>query len=156
MKLKKFTLDQLKEAVATSFSVSKALEKLCVSPAGGNYQTFRKAIKHFEIDTSHFTGQGWNKGKKFKPKRDIQDYLSNKCPINSNSLRKRLIKEGLFESRCYNCNLTDWLGKPIPLELEHKDGNHSNNLLSNLTLLCPNCHSLTPTYRGRNKGNYKP
>lgn len=50
---------------------------------------------------------------------------------------------------CENCKLTKWLELPIPLELEHIDGNNKNNIKENLLLLCPNCHSLTPTYRGR-------
>jgi hypothetical protein len=45
------------------------------------------------------------------------------------------------------------LGEKITLELEHKDGNHFNNQRDNLECLCPNCHSLTPTWRGRNKGD---
>jgi len=52
---------------------------------------------------------------------------------------------------CENCGLDTWLGDKIPLQLHHKDGNHSNNKLENLQLLCPNCHSLTDTYAGRNK-----
>lgn len=52
---------------------------------------------------------------------------------------------------CNHCKLTTWMGKPIPLELEHKDGDRTNNSRKNLELICPNCHSLTPTWRGRNK-----
>ena len=64
-------------------------------------------------------------------------------------LRKRLIREGFFEHKCYKCKNSKWNNKDIPLELEHKDGDHSNNNLNNLTLLCPNCHAQTPTYRRR-------
>jgi hypothetical protein len=155
MKLKKYTLDQLKEATATSFSTREALEKLGVSPAGGNYQTFRKALKYFEIDTSHFKGQNWSKGVKLGPKRPIEDYLTNKFSCGSHRLKLRLIQENLFIRKCYSCGLEVWKGNPIPLELEHKNGNHLDNSLDNLTLLCPNCHALTTTYRGKNKGNYK-
>jgi hypothetical protein len=155
MKLRKYTLDQLKISVANSNSTAQALEKLNISPAGGNYQTFRKAVKYFEIDTSHFKGQKWAKDRKFGPKRHINDYLSNKYSIGSNMLKHRLFNEKLLERKCYSCNLTQWMGFPIPLELEHIDGNHQNNNLDNLTILCPNCHSFTSTYRGRNKGSYK-
>lgn len=155
MKLKKYTESQLRKAVANNFSIRQALQELNVIPAGGNYQVFRKAIKHFNIDTSHFKGQGWSKGQSFPPKRDIDDYLSNKYEIGSHKLRKRLIREGYFKPKCYSCNREEWEGNPIPLELEHSDGNHQNNNLSNLTILCPNCHALTDTYRGKNKGSYK-
>ena len=154
MKLRKYTLEELKDALATSISYRQILDKLGVTPAGGNYETLRKTIAHFNLDTSHLKGQGWNKGKKFGPKRPIEDYLSNKYSCSSHNLRLRLLKENFFEAKCYNCEQSEWLGNPIPLELEHIDGNHQNNTLDNLTLLCPNCHALTPTYRGKNKGSY--
>ena len=49
------------------------------------------------------------------------------------------------------CNADEWFGHKLILELEHKDGNHQNNERSNLEGLCPNCHSITDTWRGRNK-----
>jgi len=145
----------LESIVITCYSIAQVLTKLNLTPSGGNYKHIPSLIKKWNIDISHFTNMGWAKGKIFGPKRPIQDYLTNpaKHKIGSNALRKRLLKEGFFSHKCTNCNLADWLGKPIPLELEHIDGNNDNNMLSNLTLLCPNCHALTPTYRGRNKKN---
>ena len=68
-------------------------------------------------------------------------------------MRKRLIIEGLKNHRCECCGLSEWLEEPIPLELDHIDGDHYNNMLENLKILCPNCHAKTPTYRGKNKKN---
>jgi hypothetical protein len=102
------------------------------------------------LDISHFTGQRWNKGCTFSPKRDIQDYLTNKQPIQSNKLKKRLIKENFFDEICSSCLLEVWMGQPIPLELDHINGNHDDNQLINLRLLCPNCHAQTDNYRGKN------
>ena len=150
MKLRKYTVEQLKEAVKTSHSYRQALKKLGVAPYGGNYDVIRKAIFHFEIDSSHFRGQGWNKGQKFGFKKPIEDYLSNKFPIQSYKLKNRLLKEGLLFPFCSNCRQDKWLGQLIPLELDHIDGNNSNNSFNNLRLLCPNCHALTSTYRGKN------
>lgn len=64
-------------------------------------------------------------------------------------LRKRVIIEQ--EGKCNRCGIDEWLGEAITLELEHKDGDHHNNDRDNIECLCPNCHSLTPTWRGRNK-----
>jgi hypothetical protein len=54
--------------------------------------------------------------------------------------------------RCEGCLLYDWCGEPIPLELDHINGDRSDNRLEKLRLLCANCHALTPTYGGRNIG----
>ncbi|RKZ07823.1 hypothetical protein DRQ25_10630 [Candidatus Fermentibacteria bacterium] len=150
MKLRKYTSEDLKKAVKSSVSYRETLIKLNVIPAGGNYATLKKAIKYFEINISHFLGHRSNLGKIFGPKRPIEEYLTNKQTIQSFKLKKRLLKEGLLLPICNNCNLDIWLNKPIPLELDHIDGNNLNNEFSNLQLLCPNCHALTPTYRGKN------
>lgn len=147
MQFRKYTEKQLREAVKTSTSIAQALKKLDVIPAGGNYAVIKKYIKELNLNTSHFKGQGWSKGKKFQPKRPIEDYLSNKQSIQSDSLKKRLLKEGYFEHKCYKCDNDTWNGESIPIELEHIDGNNKNNNLDNLTILCPNCHAQTPTYR---------
>lgn len=69
--------------------------------------------------------------------------------MTSHRLRLRLIRKGVKEHRCESCGLSVWLGQPIQLELDHIDGDHKNNELSNLRLLCCNCHAQTHTWRGR-------
>lgn len=75
--------------------------------------------------------------------------------LNSNTSnakkRTRLIEEGLKEAKCEICGNTDWMGKPIPLELHHKDFNHHNNDLSNLQILCSNCHMQAHNYNNNHK-----
>ncbi len=73
--------------------------------------------------------------------------------LGYDSIRKRVILEQSY--KCEKCNLSEWLGKPLTLELEHIDGNHQNNTRNNLIAICPNCHSLTDTWRGRNKQSNK-
>lgn len=142
--------EEFSKIVSESTSVAQVISKCGLVVAGGNYQTINRRIKNNNLDTSHFTKQLWNKGKTFPPKRPITDYLEGKALMTSHALRLRLLKEGYFDPICQNCGLSTWLNQPIPLELHHIDGNHKNNSLSNLQILCPNCHAQTKTYRGKN------
>lgn len=71
--------------------------------------------------------------------------------MSSHHLKNRFLAEGIFQHQCVSCNLTEWLERPIPLEIDYINGDRRDNRLENLRLLCPNCHALTETYRGRNK-----
>ena len=146
----RYSEEELRTAVANSGSLRQVLQKLNLVEAGGNYSTTKNRIKSLNIDTSHFHGRLWNKGKTTGPKRPIEEYLNNDYKIGSNTLRKRLIREGLKEHKCECCGIIEWCGQPTPLELDHIDGDHYNNNLDNLRVLCPNCHAQTDTYRGRN------
>lgn len=154
-KFRKYTKPQLVEAVKTSTSVRKVLSCLGLKEAGGNYSTIKELIVEYQLDTSHFHGVSWKKGKTLGPKRTLDDYLTNRLPIQSHKLKVRLLAEGMFEHKCQLCGLHTWLGKVIPLELHHIDGNNKNNNLKNIQLLCPNCHATTPNYRGKAKQSSK-
>lgn len=111
----------------------------------------RNRAKDAGVDSSHFTGQAWNRGQTFGPKRSVEYYLCKGGPfIKSNDLKKRLIRDGLKKHQCESCMGTEWMGHPIPIELDHIDGDHDNNLIGNLRILCPNCHAQTETYCGKN------
>lgn len=151
---KKYTDESFKEAVKDSSSIAQVLKKINLIPVGGNYGTVKRNIFRLELDTSHFTGQGYLKGKthNWAKKIPLEEILVKESSYtNSDNLRKRLIKEGIFEAKCYKCNLTEWLGEPISLELEHISGIRTDNREKNLTILCPNCHAQTPTYRRKKK-----
>lgn len=128
------------EATANCTNLSEVTRYLGCSN-GRPRQQVRQRIKELGLDTSHWDQSGRRKGA-----RGLEDYLSNKYPISSPALRQKLIDSGTLEDRCNRCGLTEWRGESISLHLEHVDGNHANNVLSNLEILCPNCHSQTPTY----------
>jgi len=156
MKRYRRTDEQFRAAIADSTSIRQVALKLGMNPqGGGTYKCIHDFIRCQGVDTSHFTGQLWSKGKQVTLKRPTEDYLNNHQPIQSHKLRLRLLREKILEPKCSSCNLTEWQGKSIPLELDHVDGNHYDNSLSNLRLLCPNCHALTPTHAGKNKGKGK-
>lgn len=86
---------------------------------------------------------------------------SQKKERRQNFLEGKMVSRGLMKAhmvdiygwKCVQCENTEWLGEPIPLELDHIDGNAGNNKPENLRLLCPNCHAKTPTHKAKNKGN---
>lgn len=154
---KRWQDSDLAEVVVGCTSVRQVLQKLNLKPAGGNYKTIGMAIQRLGLDTSHFTGKGWNVGDKAGLSRrntiSLDEILvENSTYTSSDKLRKRLFSEGIKARRCEKCLNDSWMGEPIPLELEHINGRHSDNRLENLQILCPNCHAQTPTYRGKNIG----
>jgi 5-methylcytosine-specific restriction endonuclease McrA len=82
----------------------------------------------------------------------IQEILEGKHPYYQTfKLNKRLIKENVLENKCSVCNIDNWNNKPIGLHLDHINGNSTDHTFKNLRLICPNCHSQTETYCGKNK-----
>ncbi|MBR5699920.1 MAG: HNH endonuclease [Bacteroidales bacterium] len=146
-----YTKDDVIQAVAENNSIAGVLRQLKLRPIGGNYKTIHRLIKEYALDTSHFTGQGWNIGLKFKPQRAIEDseiFVEESNYRCSWRLRERY-KKVTGINNCEVCGLTEWQGRPIPLEIHHINGKNFDNRLQNLQLLCPNCHALTNNYRGR-------
>jgi 5-methylcytosine-specific restriction endonuclease McrA len=146
-----YSEEELREAVKTSTSIRQVLDKLNIVPAGGNYQTTNRRIQKLDIDISHFSGQAWNKGRVIGPKRPIEEYLKENSVVQSFKLKNRLITEGFKQHKCECCGITEWNGQPAPIELDHINGNHHDNRLENLRILCPNCHAQTDTYRSKNR-----
>lgn len=147
------TKEELEKAVKESLSIAGVCRFLNIRPVGGNYKTLNEKIKTWEIDTSHFTGQGWNLGY-FIPKQRsglATILVENSNYMSTHKLKGRLINEGIKNHICEICGLTEWLHNPIPLELDHINGINTDNRIENIRLLCPNCHAQTPNYRGKNK-----
>jgi hypothetical protein len=152
MKERKYTDQQLVDAVKTSYSIRAVLQKIGLTPAGGNYETIRKKVNELNLDTSHFLGQAILRGATHAySTRSLRDVLVHQKLENTWRLKARLLSEGVKKHQCERCCNTEWLGCLIPLELHHKDGDRTNNALHNIELLCPNCHALTDNYRGSKK-----
>lgn len=148
--------DELRDAVSKSFSIRRVIIELKLVPAGGNYQQVQDRIKELALNTDHFTGKGWNVAWQYfdprKPKMPLEELLVNGTRRQPHSLKKRLFNAGLKQKKCEICGWAQISpdGR-IPIELDHINGDHYDNRLENLRILCPNCHSLQPTHRGRNK-----
>lgn len=139
---KRYTIDDIIKAAKESTTVTDVVRKLGLSVAGGNIETISRKIRQHNIDTSHFNGKNFNKGKEACNKQPIEYYLKNNLFVKSDYLRKRLLSENIFEHKCMLCGLSKWQGKKIPLELHHLNGDRYNNTLENIMIICPNCHKL--------------
>lgn len=146
------TRENFETFVKNSHSVAEVIRLCQLQPNGANYRGFNKLAKIWGIDTSHFTGQAHLKGKShgWANKRPLNEILTIDSDYNTNRLKNRLIGAGLLEHKCSACKNTTWNKLPIPIELDHIDGDHTNNTIENLRILCLNCHGQTPTWRGRN------
>ncbi|MBD2724632.1 HNH endonuclease signature motif containing protein [Hymenobacter armeniacus] len=153
------TDDEFRQAVAESLSVRQVLGRIGLVPAGGNYKTVHARIARLELSTAHFTGAAWNQGSRYrtlgKPFSWDGILVENSTYASTFRLRNRLVQHVLKEARCEGCGLAEWRNEAIPLELHHANGVNNDHRLTNLQLLCPNCHALTINYRGKNQRRTK-
>lgn len=106
---------------------------------------------YLKIMNIQYSGNQSGKGTKKKSRAmTLEEYLKTSEDVQTNKIRIKLLQEKIKPHQCECCRLTEWMGKPIPLEVHHIDGNRTNNTIENFALLCPNCHSFTDSYRGKN------
>ena len=135
--------------IKNSNSLIEVCRKANIVPTTGNYNTLKKVISNNNVDISHFKRICGGNTKK----KNTSEYLVKGITVSSFKLKNRLLAEGIKEHKCENpeCGLTEWHGKPIPLELHHINGDNTDNRIENLQLLCPNCHAFTDNYGGKNQ-----
>jgi HNH endonuclease len=157
MPARRYTRELLAPIVARALSVAEVLRVLEIRQTGGSHTHMSRRIRQLGLDTSHFLGQGRNRGSSHtggpakKPASQIlieNPALAARTPAKK--LRRALTEIGR-PLKCMVCGMDDrWLGSEITLEVDHINGRHNDNRPENLRLLCPNCHSQTETYCSRN------
>lgn len=139
--------------VKSSINYSDCLKKLKLNHTGsGSFVILKRRIKELNIDISHFTIKNSSPNKKSN-----DEIFCENSTFSRHSLKSKILKDNLIEYKCAICgNNGVWNGKEIVLQLDHINGKSNDNRLENLRFLCPNCHSQTDTYSGKNsKHNYK-
>ena len=116
----------------------------------GNCSVIKKRIKELNIDVSHLNRTKYPKNIVY----NLDEILIENSKYSSMvPLKKRLVRELGWELLCSVCKLKEWMNKPIPIEIDHINGIHTDNRIENLRFICCNCHAQTDTYKGKNIRN---
>lgn len=152
IKINNYSKEELELMILDSNSYSEFIEKIGYSKSGNVYKQTQKYLESIGINYK-FSKKTWSS----KPIEFDKVFILN-SNFNSKSLKIKIIKYDLIPYICVKCNNTgEWMGSKISLQLDHINGNNKDNRLCNLRFLCPNCHSQTDTYSGKNlKNKYVP
>ena len=158
IKIYNLSKEELQELLNKSSTYMEILRYVGIKTSSSTV-TLKRIIEEYDLDTTKFE---LNRKEFFKQVGDkssttynIYDKLKKDTKVQSHKLKNKLIEFGLKEAKCEICGITEWLGQPVKFHLHHKDGDHFNNELSNLQILCPNCHSMTDNYGAYNSERYK-
>ena len=143
--------EDLAKIVRESSTITEVLHKVGLENKGGNFNTFKKATSRHGIDYSHFSQPGSVRGEKNLNYIPLDEYLKKSHPKNQ-IIKQKMIREGHTKDECSRCGIgNEWNGMPLVLQLDHIDGDSSNNTISNFRILCPNCHTQTRTFGNKNR-----
>lgn len=137
--------DELKRVIKVCSSITMVIDNLRLNKS--YHSQIKKFIIDNSIDTSHFIRR--------KREKIENKLIKGDKHIESKAIKKYIIENKIVEHKCSVCNIEPiWNGKPLTLQLDHINGDHYDNRLENLRLICANCHTQTDTFTGRNLRQY--
>lgn len=142
--------DEFKKIVSEAQSYSDCLRALGLTTKGGSStDILKRRIKELNCSIEHFGKQNISPNIKYS----LEEILIENSPYaNISRLKIRLVKENKLKYKCACCgNKGEWLGQELTLQLDHINGVNNDHRIENLRFLCPNCHSITNTYAGKNR-----
>lgn len=154
----------IQKQLDVSSKLSDVLRALGVEGNGRNREVILSLIEEYKLSMDTFKENVQKRrdnqyvskrlspgSKKRRQNLPLSEYLVEGDRILPGSVKKRIFKEGILEAKCSCCGqLPEWNGKPLQLQVDHVNGNPKDNKIENLRVLCPNCHSQTDTWSGRN------
>jgi len=147
---RRYTEREVRDAIATSSSLTAALRHLGLRPAGGNYVTLRKLIERYRISTDHFHPVWTLRAPRSVTAIPLDEILVENSFYNRRQLKERLYEAGLLRRQCAMCGQGEtWQGRQMSLILDHINGAATDNRLHNLRIVCPNCAATLDTHCGR-------
>lgn len=149
-KLYDFTRQQLQDLLDSNGTYMSILRAAGIESSSST-NTLKRIISEHDLDTSKFEENRkiflkQSAKRSFCRKYDIESKLRKNTKAQSHKLKNKLIELGYKENKCELCGISEWMNTPVKLQLHHIDGDHNNNELSNLQILCPNCHSMTDNF----------
>lgn len=154
-KIWEISKEELVQVTSVSQSLNAILTHFGFCNQAGVYKILKARLAEEHISINHINlGLGANKGRSFNGKgQPLSEILVEHSAYNNRaSLKKRLLKEGLLFNHCYICKCPpQWNSMLLSLQLDHINGISDDHRINNLRLLCPNCHSQTENFSGRNK-----
>lgn len=149
----KFQLKNGKNCCSKRPAGCEVLKKINSDGAKKAYSTGKRMPakeRYAELPDETKSRMNWAKGKTITPDQEI--FVEN-SKYSNEMVKQRIVKNNFLDYKCSKCGLDSWQGESIVLDLDHINGNNRDNRLANLRYLCPNCHSQTDTFKGRNKNN---
>ena len=140
--------EKVLDVIPKSNSLNDVCAKMGLKGVNWYYTKISNIIQKYNIDTSHFGTQKQKTNGCFERLSD-DVFFSENTNRNGCNLLKRLIEGNYKTHKCEKCGREEWEGEKIPLQIHHRDGDHFNNKINNLEVLCPNCHALTDTFGKR-------
>ncbi len=153
---------ELAGLVAQARSVAELLALLGLPEEGRAHRVISARLRADGLDTGHFTGRGWSRGLTSKTDARVERvtkrntypddvvFSANGPALNGPALVRRLVAMG-WAYECSVCRTVEWCGRRLVLQLDHINGVSNDNRLENLRIVCPNCHSQTPTFSNRRR-----
>lgn len=139
--------NELRLVVENSYSFAEVALQFGIISKGGNTATIKRWVKEFDIDTSHFH----RKRVSAKTFPSFDEIFKENSTIDRNYAKQCILRHEIFKYECRKCGCDGtWQDEKLTLHIEHKNGVNNDHRLTNLEFLCPNCHSQTSTFGGKN------